>query len=407
MTPLAEHKILATCVSQPELFALFSRRLMPKHFNELRHERLWHCLQDLSERGAHVSVESLRHYPQLDYNWLLELSCDLYPCGEAEARAWVAEVLHEYETRTLRLLIESAADRISEGKGASDWLLEGLLDLKRDTHEEPASLEDNLRAAIEGVINRPTGYSTGLVELDAMMNGLWPGNLTVIGGRPGQGKTALALCIAAHLALKQRLEVQFFSLEMTSSELALRLACSLSDVSSSSLRRGHISEAERARFAKVVSKIADLPLSIDDSAALAIGELCARARAKKPGVVFVDYLGLLHSEQRHEKRYQEVGHIAKSLKTLAKTLQVPVILLSQLRRDSGRPQLTDLRESGDIEAHADVVLFVYREEVERPEDLSLRGKAELLVRKNRQGPLGDAEVGFIGETTTFCNVEVL
>jgi replicative DNA helicase len=275
-----------------------------------------------------------------------------------------------------------------------------------------------------------TGLATGIRDLDAKMGGLQPSDLIIVAGRPGMGKTALATNIATHVASMQR-SVGFFSLEMSSEQLATRIIAERAGISSSAIRRGTVPELEFGRLAEAAAELRSMPLAIDQTGALSIGKLCARARRlhRQHGLdlLVVDYIQLLGGNGRrfNDSRVQEVAEITTGLKALAKELNVPVVALSQLSRavearEDKRPQLSDLRESGSIEQDADVVLFVFREEYylagkePRPgsaEHLTWQaameaaaGRAELIIGKQRHGPTGTVAVRFDAKVTRFSDL---
>jgi replicative DNA helicase len=239
------------------------------------------------------------------------------------------------------------------------------------------------------------------------------GNLIIIAGRPGMGKTSLALNIAQFVAIHQNKPVGVFSLEMSEQELALRILCSEADVSFSRLRAGHLSQKQWQQIVQTVRRLSPAPLFIDDSPNPSLLEVASKTRRLKAELglelIILDYLQLMQAGGKYENRNLEIAAISRSLKQLAKELEIPVIALSQLSRQperrSGdhRPQLADLRESGSIEQDADLVAFVYRDEIYNPDDPSNRGLAELIVSKHRNGETGTVELVFLGETTTFKN----
>ncbi|MGI9352689.1 MAG: replicative DNA helicase [Rhizobiaceae bacterium] len=289
-----------------------------------------------------------------------------------------------------------------------------------------------------------SGIATGIHALDSRMGGLQPSDLIILAGRPGMGKTSLATNIAYNIAGKydgdfeadgspSALEggvVGFFSLEMSAEQLATRIISEQAEVSSSKIRRGEITEADFDKLTTYVNHMSKVPLYIDESGGISIAQLAARARRLKRqkglDVLVVDYIQLMQGSARNSaNRVQEVTEITTGLKALAKELNVPIIALSQLSRqvesrDDKRPQLSDLRESGSIEQDADVVLFVYREEYYlqngEPEPGSekyidwetklnnARGRAEVIVAKQRHGPTGTAKLGFQAEYTRFSDI---
>ncbi len=257
-----------------------------------------------------------------------------------------------------------------------------------------------------------TGIPTGFTDLDKMTAGFQEGDLVIIAGRPSMGKTALALNIAEHVAVNSGLPVGVFSMEMSASQLVMRTLGSMGRFDQHKLRTGRLTVEEWGRFTDPVVKLTKAPMQIDETAALNALELRARARRlhreyKKLGLIIVDYLQLMSSASAGENRATEISEISRALKALAKELQVPVVALSQLNRSveqrpNKRPVMADLRESGAIEQDADVILFIYRDEVYNP-DSPDAGTAEIIVAKQRNGPTGQVVLTFQGEYTRFTN----
>jgi replicative DNA helicase len=258
-----------------------------------------------------------------------------------------------------------------------------------------------------------TGLTTGFVDLDAKTSGLQRGDLVIVAARPAMGKTSLCLNVAQYASKKTGETVGVFSLEMSKEQLVLRMLCADARVDAHRLRTGNLQEKDWARLAKAYAELSACKIFIDDSATLTPLEMRAKCRRLKAehglGLVMVDYLQLVSSGGRVENRQQEIASISRSLKGLAKELQVPVMALSQLSRapearTEKRPQLSDLRESGAIEQDADLVMFIFREEEYKPTDDN-RGIAELIIGKQRNGPTGTVKLAFIKEFTRFENLE--
>ncbi len=263
---------------------------------------------------------------------------------------------------------------------------------------------------------RVTGIETGFKDLDEMTSGLQPGELVVVAARPSLGKTALALNIAAHAAIKNHKTVGLFSLEMSKESLVIRLLCSESETDSHKLRSGFSSREDWKKLTRALGRLGDARLFIEDTPALSIMQIRAKARRLKMekglDLMIVDYLQLVSGQGRFENRTQEVSYISRSLKSIAKELKVPVLALSQLsrapeQRPGQRPQLSDLRESGSIEQDADVVIFIFRErkaaeEAEAEGEIDRRGhEMKLIVGKQRNGPTGDIPVVFMRPWAKF------
>ena len=263
-----------------------------------------------------------------------------------------------------------------------------------------------------------SGLATGFSDLDKMTSGLHKGEMVVIAARPSMGKTSLAMNIAEHAALDLQQPVGVFSLEMTADSLVLRMMCSRAEVNLRDVREGFLAERDFPRLTQAAGEIAGAPLYIDDTSGLSILQLRARARRMwqqhKIKLLVIDYLQLLHSETRRAKdnRQQEIAEISSGIKALAKELELPIIILSQLNRDvekdkSRKPKLSDLRESGSIEQDADVVCLLYKPSREGEEDESVPRddgagvQVSLLIAKQRNGPTGDVPLTFLKRFTRF------
>lgn len=256
-----------------------------------------------------------------------------------------------------------------------------------------------------------TGVATGFDDLDNMTSGLQPGDLVIVAGRPSMGKTAFALNIAEHAAVGKKAVVAVFSLEMPGEQLTMRLMSSLGRINAHRLRTGKLEDEDWPRLTSAVGMLAEAPVFIDDTPGLTPLELRARARRlrREQGLdlVIVDYLQLMQSSETTENRATEISSITRALKNLAKELHVPVIAMSQLNRSleqrpNKRPVMSDLRESGAIEQDADVIFFIYRDEVYN-EDSQDKGTAEIIVGKQRNGPIGKVRLTYLGEYTRFEN----
>ncbi|UCH49202.1 MAG: replicative DNA helicase [Betaproteobacteria bacterium] len=257
-----------------------------------------------------------------------------------------------------------------------------------------------------------TGVPTGFADLDRMTSGFQPGDLVIVAGRPSMGKTALALNMAEHVALDAGLPIGIFSMEMSAAQLAMRLLGSIGRLDQHKLRTGRLAEDDWRRLTDAVGRLSEAPIHIDETAALNALELRARARRLhrqygQLGMIIVDYLQLMSATAQGENRATEISEISRSLKALAKELNVPVVALSQLNRSleqrpNKRPVMSDLRESGAIEQDADLILFIYRDEVYNL-DSPDKGRAEIIIGKQRNGPIGTVMLTFQGEHTRFEN----
>ena len=307
------------------------------------------------------------------------------------------EVLDEAEAKVLHIAEQGA--RGSQVYYEIGSLLTGVVDRIEELYSR-----DN-PSAVTGV---PTGFS----DLDEKTSGLQPGDLIVVAGRPSMGKTAFALNVGEHVALAARLPVAVFSMEMGASQLALRMIGSVGRLDQHMLRTGRLGADDWEKLSEALGRLHEAPILIDETPALNAIELRSRARRitkqyGKLGLIIVDYLQLMQGSSSVENRATEISEISRSLKALAKELKVPVMALSQLNRSleqrpNKRPVMSDLRESGAIEQDADVILFIYRDEVYNPESQDA-GTAEIIIGKQRNGPIGTVRLTFLGEYTRFEN----
>ncbi|WP_370624386.1 replicative DNA helicase [Polynucleobacter sp. AP-Melu-500A-A1] len=316
------------------------------------------------------------------------------------------------EGRSVRTLLDEAESRIlqigEEGSRKSDYL-------------EIEPLLRSVVARIDELYNRQggsdiTGIATGFIDLDKQTSGLQKGDLVIIAGRPSMGKTAMALNIAENVALAEGLPVVIFSMEMSGEQLAARLLGSVGRVDQSRMRTGKLQDDEWPRVTDAIARLSNTQILIDETGALSSLELRARARriarnfGGTLGLVVIDYLQLM-SGSGSENRATEISEISRSLKSLAKELQCPVVALSQLnrgleQRPNKRPIMSDLRESGAIEQDADVIMFIYRDEVYHPDTTTDKGVAEIIIGKQRNGPIGTIRLSWQGPYTKFDNLAV-
>jgi replicative DNA helicase len=298
---------------------------------------------------------------------------------------------------------ESAIFEISENKGSQAFIpLRQLIDVNIDMLEE--------RQGNKALV---TGVETGFSDLDSLTSGLQPSDLIILAARPSMGKTALALNLARNAAIAANSAVAIFSLEMSKEQLSMRMLCSEAQVDSFRLRGGFLSTDDWERLTHAADVLSTAPIFIDDSADVTSMDIRAKARRLKMdhdlSLVIIDYLQLMKGRSGIERRDLEISEISRSLKSLAKELNVPVLALSQLNRkleerNDKRPKLSDLRESGALEQDADVVMFIYRDDVyNKDENNPNRGTAEIIVAKHRNGPIGDVTLTFRGASTRFEN----
>jgi replicative DNA helicase len=311
----------------------------------------------------------------------------------------VSQILDEAEGRIFKIGEEGSRNK--QGFQSMDNLVVQLIDRVTELSENGA--ED------------VTGVRTGFYDLDRMTAGLQPGDLLVLAARPSMGKTAFALNIAENVAVKEGLPVVVFSMEMGASQLALRMVGSLGRIDQSHLRTGRLNDDEWGRLSESVDQLKNASVFIDETAALNPAELRARARRQarhcgKLGLIVVDYLQLMSgSSGSDENRATELGEISRGLKALAKELQCPVLALSQLNRsvetrNDKRPMMSDLRESGAIEQDADVIMFIYRDDYYNKENSKEPGVTEIIIAKQRNGPVGTVKLTFLKPFTRFDNL---
>ncbi len=334
------------------------------------------------------------------------------------------------EKFVLRQLISNASQIISESYDSTEEV-EGLLDKAEQMIFEIASkkfnsslvpMKDLVRKqmdVIDSLFQRKaqlTGLATGFHQFDIMTLGLQPSDFIVVAARPSMGKSAFVCNIAEHVGIILKQPVAIFSLEMSKEQLVQRMLCSWARVNAHDARKGFLSQNDWPKLTKSASTLSSAPIYIDDTPGMTVLELKAKARRLKAQfdikMLVVDYLQLMQAAQSSESRQQEISEISRALKALARELNVPLIAVSQLSRavesrNDRRPQLSDLRESGAIEQDADVVVLLLREEYYKPDDMDLRGKAEVIIAKQRNGPVGSVNLTFIREYTRFENAELV
>jgi replicative DNA helicase len=290
---------------------------------------------------------------------------------------------------------------------------------ERRTSEDFVILEELLQPTmdeIDAIASRggqSAGVPTGFIGLDELTNGLHPGQMVIIAARPGVGKSTLALDWARSAAVKHRMPTVIFSLEMSRSEITMRLLSAEAEIKLASMRNGRMGDVEWQKIVRRMSEISDAPLFIDDSPNMTMMEIRAKARRLKQRhglrLAVVDYMQLMTSNKRTESRQQEVSEISRQMKLLAKELEIPVVAISQLnrgpeQRTDKRPMLADLRESGSIEQDADVVMFIYRDEYYNPEETDQQGLAEVIVAKHRNGPTDALKLSFLKRYAKFADL---
>ncbi len=424
----SERAVLAAVMLDPRLLATVTGRLVAGDFYSERHQLLFQAMVDLQTEQVEIDLRTVQ--ARLEQRASLEkvggiaylagLDVDLPDLGRVDA---YVEIVKERSIR--RRLIQASSEIIRdcldgglEAAAALGRAEQAILGLGEEAIQRGfVVIGSILEETLEEIEERPgsaiLGVPSGFLDLDRITHGLNRGNLIILAGRPGMGKTSFALNVAQHVAIRERKGVGVFSLEMSQQELALRILCSEADISFSRLRSGHLSQGQWNQVMKTVRGMAGAPLFIDDSPSPTLLEVASKARRLKAEkgleLLVVDYLQLMQAGGRYENRNLEVSAISRGLKQLAKELDLPVIALSQLSRQperrgsDHRPQLADLRESGSIEQDADLVAFIYRDEVYNRDDPDNQGLAELIIAKHRNGETGTVDLVFLGETTTFKN----
>lgn len=410
--------------------------LTENSFYKPAHQHIFRAIAHLFSEGSAVDVVTVGEYLK-NQKLLTEIGGSSYLTDLANVLPTAANIDHYArivkDKSTLRRLIQISTKIVTaaysqEGEVADllDEAENSIFSIAQTQAEKGfMSVSDLVHDVIETVEKlyqrkaHVTGVPTGFTEIDTMTAGLQPSNLIIVAGRPSMGKTSFAMNIAEHVAIHEKKPVAIFSLEMSREELMLRMLCSQARVDSHKVRRGYLEKKYWSTLTAAASQIAQAPMFIDDSSAISVLEMRARSRrlaaelaAKGTplSLILVDYLQLMRGMGKIESRQQEISEISRNLKALARDLRVPVMALSQLSRRpeekgrEGRPQLSDLRESGAIEQDADLVAFIYREEVYKPQELDNQGKAKILIAKQRNGPTGEVELAFLREFTKFENL---
>jgi len=422
----AEQSVLGGILIENEAINRVTEILAPEDFYRDTHRKIFNALIDLFERNEPADLitmtNELRKKGELDAvggaSYVTSLIDSVPTAANIEYYARIVK-----EKAILRRLIETSTEIITQSY-ADRGDVESFLD-----EAEKAIFEISERRVkpsffpIKEIVKESfktietlfknkdlvTGVPSGFKELDRLTSGFQPSDLIIVAGRPSMGKTALCLNIAQYAAIEAKIPVAIFSLEMSKEQLVIRMLCSEAQVEGTRLRTGYLSESDWPKLTMAAGTLSDAPIFIDDTAALSILELRAKARRLKSdhglGMIIVDYLQLMKGRTRVESRQQEISEISRSLKALSKELNVPVVAVSQLSRKTeertgNRPHLSDLRESGAIEQDADVILFLFREEIYNRSEEN-KGKAEVIIGKQRNGPIGKVDLAFLDKFTTF------
>jgi len=426
----AEQSVLGGLLLDNTSFDRIADALVADDFYRREHRLIFSAIATLCQAGTPADVVTVAGH--LEKHGELEHAGGLAYLGSLANNTPSAANIAAYaaivrERAILRRLIQasgeiSAAAYSPEGLNAQEVLdraEERILEISETGHRRGTFQPINtlLTQAVDRIdqlfrSESPyTGVPTGFTDLDGMTSGLQAGDLVIIAGRPSMGKTSLAMNIAENAAVGHKTPVAIFSLEMPGSQLAMRMMASLGRINAHKVRTGKLDDDDWPRLTSAVSLLNDAPLYIDDTAGITPMELRARARRLKRehglGMIIVDYLQLMQSTETEENRATEISNITRSLKGLAKELEVPLIAMSQLNRSvesrtDKRPVMSDLRESGAIEQDADVILFIYRDEVYNKESQD-KGTADVIIAKQRNGPTGEVRLTFLGEYTRFEN----
>lgn len=425
----AERVILGAILLFSWVFEIVGEMLAETDFYDSRHQAIYAamCRLDQANRPIdHLTVcDALKAANQLEFvggsSGVAELQAEVSSAANIQTHCRI--VREKAQRRSLRKigyeLSIQAADEQEPLLQLIEQAEQSILALEHNQRDEgPRLMAENVNERVHflqelsaGKIQ--AGISTGFPSIDSITAGLKPGNLYIIAARPGMGKTALVMTIAAHIAIRLKRAVHFYSLEMTKAELTDRLLSQVGEVDIRNLQTGNIRNDDWWRVADAAGTLEQAPFYIDDRGTVTLPQLRRRARQAKAkhgmALLIVDYLQLITPSTRSESRQQDISDISRGLKLLAKELGVPIVALSQLNRRvddraDQRPILSDLRDSGAIEQDADAVMFIYRDEVYH-RDTEDRGIAEILIRKQRNGPIGERRLAFIDHFAKFCELD--
>jgi replicative DNA helicase len=427
----AEQSVLGGLMLDNRAWDQVIDRLSDADFYRNEHKLIFRVMSRLTEQSKPIDVltvsEALREIHELEQVggevYLFELANNTPSAANITAYADIVR-----ERSVLRQMISAASDIADNAFNPQGRSIVELLDAAEQRvfsiseqgtrGSGPMNIKDYLAKTMDRIDtlfhsgSAITGVPTGYHDFDEMTSGLQGSDLVIIAGRPSMGKTTFAMNIAEHVAIKSRLPVLIFSMEMPGEAIVMRMLSSLCRIDQLRIRTGKLADEDWPRISSTVSMLSDAPLYIDDTPGLSPAEMRARARrlAKEHGqlgMIVVDYLQLMQVPGASENRTAEISEISRSLKGLAKELKVPVVALSQLNRGleqraDKRPVMSDLRESGAIEQDADLIVFIYRDEVYN-ENSPDKGTAEIIIAKQRNGPIGKVRLTFMGQYTCFEN----
>lgn len=426
----AERFVLGSILMDDTNFVGVAAQLDAGDFSLEKHRRIFTRMQDIAERGEKIDrvtvANELMRYGQLEscdgLSYLVSLDDGLPQIYNLDS--YVRIVKDKSLLRRIIFNSQALINRCLLGEENPEEILasaeESMLKLGDTRAKDALATPERIINEYQGGINafldpsrRIKGVSTGFVKLDEMTGGFREGELIILAARPAMGKTALALNIGQHIATRNRLPVAIFSLEMSKESLLTRMVCAAARVDQQKFRAGYLSSEERRALQVAMSELVEAPLYLDDSAGANLMDIHSKLRRlqaeSRLGLVIIDYLQLMSGRGRFENRNAEVSSLSRGLKLLSKELRVPFLVLSQLsrapetRQGDHRPQLSDLRESGSIEQDADMVFFVFREEYYKPDREDIRGLADLILAKQRNGPVGKIPLVFLRQFTKFEN----
>jgi replicative DNA helicase len=424
----AEMAVLGAVLLDNNAFSIATESITARAFYKKAHHDIFAAMESLQSRGEAIDIVTLAEEMKQQGTfqtaggaaYLTQIMDNVHTAANVEYYATI--VLEKHVMRRLITICNDVTTQCFGGeRDASEILDEAEKQIfeisQQGMFKGFESIGKILRDHFKNIEalyqsgSHISGVPSPFEDLDSLTSGFQKSDLIIVAGRPGMGKTSFALNLCEHLAIKEKTPVGIFSLEMSSEQLVTRLLCSEARIDSNKLRRGYLKSNEYAELAIVAGYLAEAPIYIDDSPGLSTLELRAKARRLKAeanvGMILVDYLQLVSVRERVENRQQQISLISRSMKALAKELEIPVVALSQLSRavesrgGDKRPMLSDLRESGSIEQDSDVVLFLYRPEVYEGPESENRGKAELIIGKQRNGPTGTVNLTFIDSCTRF------
>ena len=426
---IAEQAVLGSMLADTDAVVKAIEILKPEDFYREDHKEIYSAMLELYGLGEPIDFLTLRNILQqrgtlekVGSEMFLSTLIDSVPTtSNIESYVKIVE-----EKATLRSLIKVANDILAMGYASTEEVNsiiekteKRIFDVLQNRNSRGyASIKDILIDTFDNIEqlykkkSKVSGIESGFTDLDLKTSGLNPSELIMVAARPAMGKSAFVLNIAHHVAMNGKIPVMVFSLEMSKEQMVNRILCSEAEVDSMKVRTGDLDSEDWIKLGKASGNLAEAPIYIDDTPGLSSAELrakCRKAKLEKDvGLIIIDYLQLMESKGRNESRQNEISEISRSLKILAKELNVPVIALSQLSRapesrPDHRPILSDLRESGSIEQDADIVMFLYRDDYYNP-DTEKKNVAEVIIAKNRSGSTGTVELAWLGKYTKFANL---